>query len=853
MRKRFGQSATRALQLAAVVASVNTAATAARAEDWPSPGLDGRHTRLSGERSGMNFAGIRWSVAGNAWVLASPVVADGFALTADMNGSVRAIRADDGQLVWQVPLGSTIQGTPAIGHGRVFVPTMANTVVAVRLVDGRRLWARDVGGMVLSSPAIVGSDLVLAAGFPSKQVIRLSGTTGEIVWQSPPVLEQFSNTSPAVDGKLVVVGSQGGRYYAFDTDTGAPRWSYAADGVVNLAAPLIGGDRVYMAGGDKSNKVHAVDAATGTAVTGWPIELPAAKPDIAGAPIGRGRAVSSMVLIGNKILLQTRLDDAIDTNGDNAVDRFLARESVVALDAGTGAIGWERAIARVELTDPNNVPKFFVCPTPAAFGSTTGSAMVAAASSLAPTVFVLDAAQGTEFSRVTTAGPALASPVMANGRLITVAMNGTIEGIASTYNHPPAAPIVSGYARPLDAGDVTLRWLPATDPDAEQPSYEIRVDSDGELLESWQYQMFADPGVTSLALKVPLTVGVTYSYAVRARDGRGALSAWSLPDTFSVIENPAVTVGGAPAASLNAAAAAARPGDVITLGVGTYALTQTLNVGPGVSIQGAGPGRTTIDGTRLGAGISFDNSTRDQSSRLEDVTVSGAETCVRVGSGASGVLVRRVIIRDCRVEGINVRAGGAADIVNATLVGNPTAVHVAGTAKIKNSLLTDNAVALAVDSPGTLASSYNDLFGNPKDYQGLTAGDGDIARVVAFADFKTRDFRVKASQPSTDRGDPADDVGSEPAPNGGRINLGAFGGTAEAELTDTSTAIDGDRIPGAAPTADPHKPSVSSPDAPDVTDGEQVGCRVVAGPDGSGLPAAAAALAAALGRRRRRR
>ncbi|HHM12371.1 MAG TPA: hypothetical protein ENJ16_02380, partial [Planctomycetaceae bacterium] len=42
------------------------------------------------------------------------------------------------------------------------------------------------------------------------------------------------------------------------------------------------------------------------------------------------------------------------------------------------------------------------------------------------------------------------------------------------------------------------------------------------------------------------------------------------------------------------------------------------------------------------------------------------------------------------------------------------------------------------------------------------------------------DFHLQFSSPAIDRGDPADDVSLEPVPNGGRINLGAFGGTIEA-------------------------------------------------------------------------
>src|SRR5262249_3057890 len=127
-------------------------------------------------------------------------------------------------------------------------------------------------------------------------------------------------------------------YYAFDAATGAPRWDYVADGIVHLAAPLIAGGRVYMAGGGKSDRVHAVDATTGAPVSGWPIALPAPAPDIAGTQLDRQRAVSSLAFIGAQIVLQTRLDDSMDTDSNGIADRTLSRESLVAIDPAAGTI-----------------------------------------------------------------------------------------------------------------------------------------------------------------------------------------------------------------------------------------------------------------------------------------------------------------------------------------------------------------------------------------------------------------------------------------------------------------------------------------------------------------------------------
>ena len=121
-----------------VLALVMLAAPAARADDWGTPGLDARHSRLSAERSGATFGDGRWSYAppSGGRALARPIVADGFVLSADLDGTVTALAAESGKLAWQAALGSAIQGTPAIANGRVFVPAISGAIVALALGDG---------------------------------------------------------------------------------------------------------------------------------------------------------------------------------------------------------------------------------------------------------------------------------------------------------------------------------------------------------------------------------------------------------------------------------------------------------------------------------------------------------------------------------------------------------------------------------------------------------------------------------------------------------------------------------------------------------------------------------------------
>ncbi len=51
---------------------------------------------------------------------------------------------------------------------------------------------------------------------------------------------------------------------------------------------------------------------------------------------------------------------------------------------------------------------------------------------------------------------------------------------------------------------------------------------------------------------------------------------------------------------------------------------------------------------------------------------------------------------------------------------------------------------------------------------------------IQFVDEAQNDFHEKPTSPALDKADPAESAAAEPLPNGGRANLGAYGGTAEA-------------------------------------------------------------------------
>jgi eukaryotic-like serine/threonine-protein kinase len=68
-------------------------------------------------------------------------------------------------------------------------------------------------------------------------------------------------SSAAISGGLVYVGSMDSSLYAVDLATGKMRWRYATTGPVQESSPCVGNGMVYV--GDLEGILHAVDAATG--------------------------------------------------------------------------------------------------------------------------------------------------------------------------------------------------------------------------------------------------------------------------------------------------------------------------------------------------------------------------------------------------------------------------------------------------------------------------------------------------------------------------------------------------------------------------------------------------------------
>jgi hypothetical protein len=145
--------------------------------------------------------------------------------------------------------------------------------------------------------------------------------------------------------------------------------------------------------------------------------------------------------------------------------------------------------------------------------------------------------------------------------------------------------------------------------------------------------------------------------------------------------------------------------------------------------------------------------------------------------------------------------------------GNGVACGNDGWAEIKNCIFWGNGTDFfGRGNRDSLRVSYSICQNSAVNIPDLHLGPGNVQQNPLFADSANLDFHLNSgagrwnpaaqtwvndavSSPAIDAGDPAGDFSLEPSPNGGRINLGRYGGTAEASKSG-SVEIGGRELDG---------------------------------------------------------
>ncbi len=180
-------------------------------------------------------------------------------------------------------------------------------------------------------------------------------------------------------------------------------------------------------------------------------------------------------------------------------------------------------------------------------------------------------------------------------------------------------------------------------------------------------------------------------------------------------------------------------------------------------------------------------------------------SCVSAGGGA--FLCYRnsnPVIENCTI------VGNTAPYVHPLPIGNGIygmiggGIYVDGShVTLINSILWNNSAGrsgdqiavIDIQGPSSIDISYSDVEGGLSDIynHGSTVnwGAGNIISDPLFVG--GNDYHLKPCSPAIDAGDPVSDYFNEPEPNGGRLNLGAYGNTAQA-TSSFSVDTDGDGV-----------------------------------------------------------
>ena len=166
---------------------------------------------------------------------------------------------------------------------------------------------------------------------------------------------------------------------------------------------------------------------------------------------------------------------------------------------------------------------------------------------------------------------------------------------------------------------------------------------------------------------------------------------------------------------------------------------------------------------------------------INNLIANNPETGIYCGANAQ--IINNTISDNGR-HGIYVTSGAHPDSVYNNIISLNTGygIYESGTnsdpGKVWYNLLYSNGSGIYFDEGTTDYYSSGQLNTNVPECK------NNIHPDPLFTDKSNGDYHLRAGSPAIDAGDPAYDFSNEPDPNGGRINMGAYGNTSDAETSE---------------------------------------------------------------------
>ena len=194
---------------------------------------------------------VLWKVKTNGPVHSTPSVLNGMAFIAGCDEVFRAIRISDGKEMFTVASGSYTGASPAVRLGNAYYGTFDNEVLGVSLSQHKIMWRyqHPTRKFPFYSSAAVTQDRVVVGG--RDKLVHGLTLAGKNVWTF--ATRARVESSPAIAGGKVFVGSNDGRFYVLSLSNGSKLWEFTA-GAPLSASPAIANGRIVI--GSQDGKLY---------------------------------------------------------------------------------------------------------------------------------------------------------------------------------------------------------------------------------------------------------------------------------------------------------------------------------------------------------------------------------------------------------------------------------------------------------------------------------------------------------------------------------------------------------------------------------------------------------------------
>jgi eukaryotic-like serine/threonine-protein kinase len=202
-----------------------------------------------------NSGGLKWSFTTGAMINQSgPAYANGILYVGSRDSYLYAIDAVTGLQKWRFYANgiSLEQSSATVANGIVYIGgwynvpgfTQKGSLYAVNANTGQLVWEKLTSTGIGSSPCVYEGKVYISCD--DNNLYALDAATGATLWQQQVLA---NSASAAVANGIVYIGSGGtGYFYAFDAQTGVLKWKFSTPGSSMTSSPLIvnaSGDAYY--------------------------------------------------------------------------------------------------------------------------------------------------------------------------------------------------------------------------------------------------------------------------------------------------------------------------------------------------------------------------------------------------------------------------------------------------------------------------------------------------------------------------------------------------------------------------------------------------------------------------------